>query len=288
MIRIDPNNPKGIVWLASYPRSGNTWLRVFLYQLVRLGAGRPRERDEINKLERVSTWEAKLVPLFEKIIGKPLSEATPAEVMAVRGRVQAVVATRSPMITLLKTRNVYGELENMPTVNAAVTVGGIYLVRDPRDVAQSLAKYLGSSIDRAIEIMNTPDLSVPGNKTTALEVWGSWSQHVYSWAGGPDPSLLVVRYEDLIDKPTQAFTAIARHLGQPGTPAQIAAAIELSSFDKLRRQEEQHGFPENPNRSQHFFATGKAGSWREQLTSPQADAILQAHGPIMEKFGYLP
>ena len=287
MIRSDPKNPKGIVWLASYPKSGNTWLRVFLYQLMRIQGGYPRDENELNQLDRASGYEAKLFGLFEQFLGKPLTEATLPEVMSVRALVHATVAERMPAVALLKTHNLYGELGRMPTINAAASVGGIYMVRDPRDVAPSLSQHLGSSIDQAIAVMNTPAFVTANNAETAFEIWGTWSQHVQSWAAEPDSSLLVVRYEDLMGKPTETFTGIVRHLGQDATPGQIAEAIELSSFDKLKRQEEEHGFRERSGRAERFFVTGKAGSWRDKLSPSQANAIVSGHRAMMTKFGYL-
>jgi hypothetical protein len=139
MISSDPKNPRGIVWLASYPKSGNTWLRTFLYHLVRIQAGIPREEDELNKLDRASGYEAKLFGLFQQYLGKPLEEASRSELMGVRAQVQQTVAERMPNVAMLKTHNLLGELAGKPTINPAASVGAIYIVRDPRDVASSLA-----------------------------------------------------------------------------------------------------------------------------------------------------
>jgi len=273
MIKSDPKNPKGIVWLASYPKSGNTWLRVFLYQLMRIMGGHPREDDEINKLDRSSGYESQLFGLFEQFLEKPLDQASRMEVMSVRALVHLTVADRMKGIALLKTHNLLGELDGMPTVNLTASAGAIYVVRDPRDVALSLAKHLGSSVDQAITVMRTPTFATDNKKENAFELWGSWSQHVRSWAMEPNEVVLVVRYEDLLDKPTETFTAIVRHLGQNATAEQIADAIELSSFDKLKRQEEEHSFREKSERAERFFVSGTAGMWRDKLTGEQADAI---------------
>jgi hypothetical protein len=287
MIKSDPKNPKGIVWLASYPKSGNTWLRVFLYHLMRIMGGHPREDDEINKLDRSSGYETKLYGLFEQFLEKPLDQASRLEVMSVRALVHLAVADRMKGIALLKTHNLLGELDGMPTVNLTASAGGIYVVRDPRDVALSLAKHLGSSIDEAIAVMRTPAFATDNKKESAFELWGSWSEHVQSWGVEPNSAVLVVRYEDLLGKPTETFTAITRHLRQAATPERIADAIELSSFDKLKQQEEEHSFREKSARAERFFVSGAAGMWRDTLTKEQADAIFAAHRKEMDYFGYL-
>src|SRR5260221_8422055 len=287
MIIVDPKKSKGIVWLASYPKSGNTWLRMFLYQMMRIQGGYPREDDELNKLDRASGYEGRLFGLFQQFLGKPLSEASDTEVMSVRALVHVTVAERMPNIALLKTHNLLGAIEQAPLINLKASVGAIYLVRDPRDVAPSLAKHHGSTIDEAIAVMNTPRYATRTGPETVFEVWGTWSQHVHSWTMEPHPATLVVRYEDMLTKPTDTFTAIARHLRQKPTPEQIAEAIELSSFDKLKRQEEQYDFRERSERADRFFVSGAAGGWRETLTPAQADTIAANHGEEMRKFGYL-
>lgn len=287
MINSDPNNPRGIVWLASYPKSGNTWLRAFLYHLVRIQMGLPREEDELNKLDRASGYEAQLFGLFEQSLGKPLTAASRVEVMSVRPQVQQTVADRMSNVAMLKTHNLLGELGGIPTVNPRASVGAIYIVRDPRDVAPSLAKHIGSSIDDAIAVMASSAFATDNTAEIAFEVWGSWSEHVASWTTEKSPTILVVRYEDMLARPTETFGAIAAHLRQKPTPKQLTEAIELSSFDKLKRQEEEGSFRERSARADRFFVSGKAGAWRDKLTEAQALRILQTHRYEMGHFGYL-
>ena len=94
MIAIDPAKPKGIIWLASFPKSGNTWLRMFLYQLARIQRGRPREEDEINKIGSVTRTEAGFCLVYEKFLGKPLAEASHDETVWERARRRPFDGTR--------------------------------------------------------------------------------------------------------------------------------------------------------------------------------------------------
>jgi hypothetical protein len=286
MIIADSNNPRGIVWLASYPKSGNTWLRAFLYQLVRISNGIPREEDELNKLDRVSGYEAKLFGLFEQYLQRPLAQSTRIEVMGVRPMVHLAVADRMPTVAMMKTHNLLGELGGLPTINFAASAGAVYIVRDPRDVAPSLAKHLGASIDEAIGVMATSAFATDNQAETAFEVWGSWSEHVSSWGIEPNNAILVVRYEDMLASPTETFGRIVTHLRQEATPEHLTEAIELSSFDKLKQLEDEGQFRERSARAERFFVSGKAGGWREKLTEDQAERILRAHSAVMSQFGY--
>ena len=287
MIIADPNNPKGIVWIASYPKSGNTWVRMFLYQLMRITGGHPREDDEINKLDRASAYEGRLVGLFEQFLGKPLANATRTEVIHIRPQVHATIAQRTAAVALVKTHNVLGRIGGIPTVNLAVSRGAIYIVRDPRDIATSLANHLGTPIDEAIRVMASKGFKTENKAEAAFEVWGSWTEHVYSWTSEPHEAHLAVRYEDLIADPLTHFTAIVRHLRQTPTPEQIAEAVGLSRFDRLRQAEGERDFRERSPRAERFFRQGQAGAWRKALTRKQADAIVDAHGEQMRHFGYL-
>lgn len=287
MIAIDPIKPKGIIWLASFPKSGNTWLRMFLYQLARVQAGRPREEDEINKIGRVTRTEAGFYLIYERFLGKTLAEASQDETITVRTQVQASIARHFPSPVLLKTHALLGTLGGRPTINTDVSIGAIYLVRDPRDVAVSLARHLGTSIDEAVALINEHDRFVPGNSRAVGEPWGSWSQNVESWVEGADDTLLAVRYEDMLAEPAKTFASIVAHLQQKATPAQLAEAIRLSSFDELKSQEEKRGFHLRQEGGGLFFASGKSGVWREALSGAQADAIVSAHGETMRKFDYL-
>lgn len=287
MIFVNPSNPKGIVWLASYPKSGNTWVRMFLYQLMRISAGHPREDDELNKLDRSSMYEARLFGLFEQAMGKKLPDASHSDVMAVRSNIHQLIAERIDNVALVKTHNLLGHLDNKPVINLRASAGSIYVVRDPRDVAPSLAKHMGVSLDHAIEVMGRHAYSTNNQPELAFELWGSWTEHVQSWTMKPSDAALVIRYEDLLAKPTETFTDVVKHLRQPVVAEHIAEAIELSSFDKLRKQEEEYDFRERSPRADRFFVSGKAGGWRDRLSPAQADAIVTAHSAMMHKFGYL-
>ena len=288
MIVTDPRNPRGIVWLASYPKSGNTWLRVYLYHLMRLMNGLPRTDNDLHALDKASTYEARLVGLFEELLGKPLATASRYEVAIVRPQVHAAIVQRTGGVSLVKTHAALGQLGDIPTHNLAVSAGTIYLVRDPRDVAISLAAHNGSTIDAAITDMETSSYGTQNSDQAAFEVWGSWRENTLSWTDKPHKAVLVVRFEDMLGDPTPTFTAIAEHLRQKPTPEQIQEAIALSSFQELRDAEIAAGdFRERSERADRFFREGRAGEWREKLTPEQVARIEHKHHDMMGKFGYL-
>jgi hypothetical protein len=286
MIRFDPANRRGIVWLASYPKSGNTWIRIFLFQLARILRGMPPEGDEINNLWRFSQEERQFRGYFEQLLRKPLKQASLPEIQRVRSEVHALIARSATDIAFLKTHSLLGILNGTPTINLAVSCGAVYLVRDPRDVAVSLSNHIARPVEQAIAMLNSSQATELGAESVAPELWGSWSDNVLSWTRGSNEVLLTLRYEDLLAAPEESFTAMVRHLRIEASAEQIALAVERSKFDEVRRQEETHGYQLRPPTTERFFVAGKSGVWREKLTGAEVDSIIKVHGETMQKFGY--
>lgn len=276
----------GLVWLASYPKSGNTWTRAFLSNLAAILAG---ERDEIdvNGISRFSMGE-NFAPFYEERLGfKPTSQHR-EQVAALRHEVQQWMADQYDDLVFVKTHNSLVMDHGRPLINLAVTSGAIYIVRDPRDVAISLAHHLGKTIDEAIRTMGARDTETPINEKRIHEIWGSWSQHVESWTRKPHRAIYVMRYEDMLSEPQKTFGGLARHLLLNFTPAQLDLAVQRSSFAVLKGQEEKNGFVEKSERADRFFREGRAGQWKDVLSAEQVRRIVSDHGEQMTRFGYLP
>jgi hypothetical protein len=280
-----PTPRQGILWIASYPKSGNTWTRVFLHNLFNMLEGRSAEHD-INKLNEYTSWDL-AAKAYEEILDKPVSQATHAEIAAARLRVQENVAIRTNGLTLTKTHHALVEDCGVPTINFSVTSGAVYLVRNPLDIAVSFAAHLNTDLDAAIDQMCTEGLETIMNDERVYEVYGSWSQHVESWTRNPNRALYVMRYEDMLDAPLKSFSKLAAHLLLRPTAQQLSDAIANSSFEKLASQEKRAGFAEKPDPAERFFRAGKSGEWRKALTRRQIRKIVSRHHVQMRRFGYL-
>ena len=278
----------GIVWIASYPKSGNTWARAFLHNLVRVQKGEDGEQD-INEMARFSTWELDKKRYAGFLGYEPDNSTHRDEIAATRHAVHQQIADSVHGIVFIKTHNGLVVDRGHSTINFAVTAGAIYVVRNPLDIAISYAHHSGSSIDDAIERMSLSGAETDGSDIAVYEVHGSWSQHVLSWTRKPHHALHVVRYEDMLADPQTAFAAMAQHLHLASSRRNLARAIERSSFARLQAQEREKGFRERPpNADQSFFRAGRAGQWKEVLTTVQIDRIVRDHSVQMQRFGYLP
>jgi hypothetical protein len=278
----------GIVWIASYPKSGNTWTRAFLHNIARIMKGEPGEQD-INEMARFSTWDLDKKRYAHFLGFEPDNAVHRSEIAATRQAVHQQITDGAQGLIFIKTHNCLVMDRGHSTINFTVTAGAVYVVRNPLDVAISLAHHSGSSLDQIIGQMSQTDLESDGRDDAVYEVVGSWSQHVQSWTRNSHRALHVIRYEDMLADPKKAFTALARHLLLNPTRRQLARAIEWSSFARLQAQEKEKGFRERPpSADQNFFREGRAGQWKDALTAAQVDRIVRDHGEQMQRFGYLP
>jgi len=271
-----------IVWLASYPKSGNTWIRAFLHNLM-LAAPSPHD---INRLDELTGGDVDPA-LYARVAGRPAESLSVEEAIALRGRVQNSLADAATGSRFVKTHSALLHIYGCNTIDMAVTAGAIYIVRDPRDVALSFAHHLGQSPERIVDLMATDNAHTDASAAMMPDVIGSWSQHVESWTGNPNPGLHVVRYEDMLRDTQKTFAGVARFLGIEVAPSRLTAALRNSSFKALAEQEKRRGFRERSGHAERFFRKGVAGGWRRDLDPGLARAIEQRHRAQMQRFGYL-
>lgn len=279
-----PDGP--IVWLASYPRSGNTWLRALLTNYLQHGAG-PASLDELVGWPTFITRD-----VFDELLGLSSSDLTAEEILRVRPRFHEMLVAGLPRPSFLKVhdaclRTAAGEL----LFPSSVTSGAVYLVRNPLDVAVSNAHFWNWSIAGSVAQICSPDaaLSQPagGIHHVLPQTLLSWSGHVASWLDQGELPVHVLRYEDLLEKPEGAFEAVLRFAGIEADAGRISRAVERARFERLRDQEKRSGFVERPPTARAFFRSGQAGKWRGELSRDQVQALIDAHGPMMERLGYL-
>jgi hypothetical protein len=263
-----------IVWLASYPKSGNTWVRAFLHNYI-ANAATPRS---INTLVDFSVAEAAAAFFGGGVLSVE-------EVMARRPAVHERLTQLHPDLVFVKTHNANLALHGVPLCTPGHTAGAVVIVRDPRDVALSYAAFTGKSVDEIITFMAARGAANESDGVQVFEMLSSWSAHTLSWVGAP--RRLLMRYEDLLAEPERYFARLVRFLGTGEVDAErLRRAVQFSSFDALKGQETAEGYRAAGSAGQ-FFRAGKAGQWRERLTPEQARRIEADHGEVMGKLGYL-
>lgn len=275
-----------IVWLASYPKSGNTWLRAFLANLI---ANRvdPLRPDEIRNY----TDQEARADRFSAMAGRPNTELTAGEIAALRCDVQALIAQQAQGTRLLMTHNFAGTFDGYPVFNWQVTAGAICVVRNPLDVAVSMTHHFGLMLDEAIDRLGDDRVASVNDALFVSHFIGSWSTHVCSWAdaaGQAPGKVIVLRYEDLLEKPAKHFAKAAKLIGLGQDKARIERAVKHTSFQTLSTLEQKHGFVEAVDEKTRFFFKGRANQWREALSREQVQRIVDDHREQMQRFRYVP
>lgn len=276
----------GIFWLASYPKSGNTWFRTVLRTYMD-GAETPAN---INALQTGQIASSRI--WVDDVAGFDTADLTQTEIEDLRPYVYRWSAQEAPETGYHKIHDAYRMTrEGRPVVDDAATRGAVYIIRNPLDVAPSYAAHNGSGIDRAIALMGDHGHALSRTEkalsSQLLQVMGSWSDHVTSWMDAPGLARHLIRYEDMLAHPEETFGTALAFLGLPRDDAKVARAVDLCRFEALAGQEAEHGFRERPYKAERFFRQGRAGEWRDVLNAEQVARIIADHGPVMARFGYL-
>lgn len=274
-------SPNSLHWLASYPKSGNTWLRAFLGNYL-LNSETPLS---INQLAGFGASDGDVRP-YAMVSEGAFDPKDAKSVIARRTRALERIRDAGGAITLIKTHCFNSTVDGVALIPPQLTRGAVYVVRHPGDVAVSFASQYGLSIDDALARMSAREAVVSG-ATTAVQFTSDWNSHVISWTNQQAFPVLVLRYEDMHTDPVKAFGNVLRTIGVKVNRRRLDRAIAHAAFDELRGQEQQDGFNENPASQAAFFRNGEPGAWTSALGQPQIERLVAAHGPLMKRLGYV-
>jgi hypothetical protein len=277
---------KNIVWLASYPKSGNTWFRVFLTNLLNEKA----EPAHINDLTETSISSSRKI--LDDYTGLSSSDLSFDEIDKLRPDVYRMQSNESDELLFKKVHDKFYWVNNQqPLFPPDVSFGAIYFIRNPLDVLVSFAHHSAKSIDKMVKIMNNSDFAFCERddmlQNQLRQQIGSWSDHVKSWTEQTIIPVKVLRYEDMVLDTFNTFKAAVQFLKINKNDQQINAAIQKSDFKILTQQEKENGFKEKLIKSESFFRKGQIGDWQNALNKMQCDEIIEKNREIMKKFGYL-
>ena len=253
-----------IIWLASYPKSGNTLVRSILTSLIFTNDG----KVDFEKLHRISNFPAG--PFFEKFT----SDFGNIKEMSKYWIKAQEVLNKNKKLKFFKTHNSLCSINGNAFTNSNNTVGTIYIVRDPRDIIISASKYYNKSHNETKENMfnRHMDLINKYNDKPISTFLGSWSDHYNSWTKNTK-NILLLKYEDLINNKEVEIRKILNFINKFAKLSvdenKIKNCIETSSFKNMKIMENKGLFKENSKDLNGnlitFFNTGKNGNWRGQL-----------------------
>ena len=286
-----------IIWLASYPKSGNTWLRFFIISLL-MGT---KSKLNLNHLRAILTFPHN--SQFEGLVSNLLD----LEEVAKNWITSQEKINSNKNLKFFKTHNVLGKYKGYPFTNSKNTLGTIHVVRDPRNIITSLKNhYSFSEYEEAKKFLFNDNQAITyskkqveqykkGNLKYSLpQFLGSWKTHYLSWKN-MKKNYILVKYEDLKDNPSVEFNKIADFIsnltGIKFTDEQIKLAINLSSFEKLEKLEKKHGFIESTTNKEgkknKFFFLGPKNNWKKILNKNISESIEYNFRSEMKELGYL-
>ena len=277
---------KNIVWLASYPKSGNTWFRIFLSNLLH-----PETEIDINAIKTDGIASSR--ELFNASTHIESSDLTIDEIDNLRPDVYKNLSDSSQNVQYIKAHDAFTRTPNgkQYLFPADASLAALYFVRNPLDVAVSYAHHSVKNYDDIIIDLSDSEHAMCNSRnrlTNQLrQKLFTWSDHVESWINQSEIPVLMLRYEDMKEKPLETFRKAANFIGFKRNDEDILCALKRSSFDILKQQEENTGFREKFQRSERFFRKGQIGDYRIELSAEQIEKIVKEHKTVMMELGYM-
>ena len=280
-----------IIWLASFPKSGNTWMRAFLCSYLYLDL--EKESFSFDVLKKIKKF-----PNKKQLNDIGIHPKSFEEVARVWIKAQNQINLNNK-INFLKTHQAFGNFENFPFTNQQNTLGAIYLVRDPRDVLISYAKHMNQNLNETLDLVLEEDSKGYLNeekKDVIGEMRGSWSQNYNSWKFSNIKDKIIIKYEDLVNDPYSTFSKVVNYINYlfnknssslEINDEKIRKSIELSNFKNLQNLEKKFGFEENIKSGELFFNKGLVKQWQGKLNDKILYKIEKKFKKEMKELNYI-
>ena len=284
-----------IIWIASYPKSGNTWIRSLLcaYLFSKDGKfnfnllGNIKQFSSKNFLSSSKNPKKKQIEIFENWI--------PSQTLI----------NKDKKIHFFKTHNALCTINGNKFTDELNTKAAIYIVRDPRNIITSLSHHYEINLEESFQFLVNKKKTIFRIDFTALKVrdsyndvnvLGDWSGHYKSWKNIGFCPIKIIKYEDILTDTNGVFVSILEFLSKfieiKIEKNKIHESLNSTSFDALRKMEKEQGFVESTisNKTKqkiNFFNLGKKNSWEKILDKKIVEKINNAFKDEMRELNYL-
>ena len=276
-----------IVWLASYPKSGNTWMRALLSCYL-FEEHHKEDMDVFSKMRLIQSFPVKRA--FSGIVDEEILKKNKFQAFKYFIKAQEKI-NKDPKLHIIKTHNFCGAVGGDFFTNKENTIGSIYIVRDPRSVAVSYAHYANITYEKSVKLM-LDENRVAVHDQYYPEARLSWKTNLLSWLKSPSPKLLI-RYEDLLKDTAGILKITIKFINQfiknkiEIKEDKILKVIEECKFDNLKDLENTKGFKEKVNNKNNFFRKGEINEWSKALPINLIEELEKNFSKEMKELDYI-
>lgn len=279
-----------IIWIASYPKSGNTWLRSIISALV-------YSKDGIFTFDKLSKIDQFPEKKFFKDLVKNFRDFDEIKKNWIAAQDKINLDEK---IKFFKTHQGNFKIGNDHFTNNQNTQAVIYIVRDPRNLVTSISNHYSLSLNEACKFLTSPELMGNGKsweekKDGIFNFLGKWNEHYKSWTNNTK-NLLLLRYEDLINEPKKELEKIIfflnKYVNFDTNDIKINNILESTNFKNLKKMEQEGSFTENVIKKEtgsnvNFFNLGPKNIWQNSLDKKIIKKIEDDFKDEMKEIGYL-
>jgi len=280
-----------IIWIASYPKSGNTWVRALLSTILYSN----NNEFKFESLEKIPQF-----PLRKHFSSFTEDYFNVQEISKYWIMAQDKINLDNK-VKIFKTHHARCVYKEREFTNLENTLATIYIVRDPRNVITSISNYFLDSIENSKEFLFSSARHLGRSKNSPTEeniytVLGNWADHYNSWKKFNVRNLLIVKYEDLLKNTKIEIEKILKFLSSyiqvEYSEKKIDNALNVTAFENLKMLEKKEKLDNKLpfgeiSKSVNFFNLGKSNDWTKILDKNIASQISKKFEKEMKELYYL-